>query len=152
MEKKEDKEKYLKKYLTEEYEEDCLKDKEKKAEVLNIEIEVEKGKIIKVKNKDYISREEYVQLQADYDLYKKIKEKGEGYCFANYKQLCLELGLKVKTGKSKEMQIQDFERFCSLKKVENKKSYTIESIRQNIRQKVDKKNSIYVNLIDLLIT
>ena len=129
----------------------ALTSREKAAEILNIEIEVENGKIIKVKSKDYISREEYIQLQSDYDLFKKIQEKGEGYSFANYKQLCLELGLKNKTGKSKEMQIQDFERFCILKKIPNKKSYTIEKIRKNIKQKIDKKNGIYVNLIEALL-
>lgn len=148
------KEDYLKKYLEENNSQNKEEEESKeraKSEILNIEIEVENGKIVKVKSKDYISREEYEQLQLDYNLFKKIKEKGEGYSFPNYKTLCTELGLKVKTGKSKEMQLQDLQRFGTIEKIKGTNALTIKNIRKNIKQKIDKKNGIYVNLIEALL-
>lgn len=114
-------------------------------------IETEDGTITRVKDKDYISPEEYKQLKVDYELYQKIKEKGRGYIFEDYKTLCKELDLKVKTGKSRQMQLEDLERFCCLKKVQGKKNIKITMIRKNVKQKVNKREGLYVNLIEALL-
>ena len=114
-------------------------------------IETEDGTITRVKDKDYISPEEYKQFKADYELYQKIKEKGRGYVFANYKSLCEELGLENKTGGAKNNQLEDLERFCCLKQEQGKKSIKITMIRKNVKQKVNKREGLYVNLIEALL-
>ena len=120
-------------------------------QILNAKIEDSDGKIIKIKEKGMINPKEYEQYQKDYKLYQKIKKKGVGYAFDNYKQMCKELGLPYKTGEAKQIQMEDLKRFCVLDKPQGKKSFTIEKINANIKEKIDKRNKIYISLIEMLL-
>lgn len=72
-----------------------------------------------------------------------------GDTFPNYKQLCVVLEEPVKTGKSKQIQLEDFQRYFTYYKVGNK--YIIESIFEAPLIKFNSKG-IYNNIMQLIIT
>ena len=49
----------------------------------------------------------------------------QGMVFKNYKELCFMLGLDVKNGKSKTIQMREIERYMDLLKTENGNSYIV---------------------------
>lgn len=60
-----------------------------------------------------------------------------GQVFKNYKELCSVLGLKTTTGKSKQLQIKEIDRFMELKRDGQK--YIISKIYETPKEKVDKR-------------
>lgn len=75
----------------------------------------------------------------------KIENLKVGATFKNYKELCNFLGIKIKTGKSKQLQHKDFERFFTYEKQGQK--YTINQIFNESKDKVDKRggnNKVFV--------
>lgn len=77
-----------------------------------------------------------------------------GKSFKNYKALCAELGLEIKTStNSKNAQIKELNRYCKISKQGH--SFVIDEIYSNPLEKIDNRklnNSIYGDLIQLLIT
>jgi len=83
----------------------------------------------------------------------KIEKLYAGQTFKNYKELCNEMGWEVKNGKNpKEAQFKELSRYCIFHKMGHK--FHIEEVYDTPLPKVDNrgKNSIYGNLIQLLIT
>lgn len=81
-----------------------------------------------------------------------INNISEGQIFKNYKVLCEGLNEPVKTGKAKQLQLKDWERYFEYGKSGN--SFIIHKIYDSPSEKVDNrgKKSIYGNAIQLLIT
>jgi hypothetical protein len=81
-----------------------------------------------------------------------INNISEGQIFKNYKVLCTELGEPIKTGKAKQLQLSDWERYFEYSKSGN--SFIINKIHDDPIEKVDGrgKKSIYSNAVQLLIT
>lgn len=86
-----------------------------------------------------------------------INSISEGQIFKNYKALCAELSEPIKTGKAKQLQISDWERYFEYSKSGN--SFIINKIYDEPTEKVDNRGksegsrrSIYGNAIQLLIT
>ena len=69
--------------------------------------------------------------------------------FKNYKELCAALEEPVKAGKSKQLQLEDFNRYFTYTKQGNK--YTIEYIYDTPLIKFNSKG-IYNNIMQLIIT
>lgn len=67
----------------------------------------------------------------------KIENLKQGLIVKNYKELCNILGVDVKSGKSKRLQMQDFERYFEYHKDGNK--IIIDSIKSEVGAKMDKK-------------
>ncbi|WP_194190363.1 hypothetical protein [Clostridium chrysemydis] len=67
----------------------------------------------------------------------QIENLKEGQVIKNYKELCNILGKETKVGKSKQLQIKDFDRYFKYKKEGNK--FIIEEIYQIAKEKVDKR-------------
>lgn len=65
----------------------------------------------------------------------KIENLKEGQVLKNYKELCEVLGIEPKTGKSKQLQFKDLERYCKYHKEGNK--IIIDQIYQEVKNKVD---------------
>jgi hypothetical protein len=87
----------------------------------------------------------------------KIDNISQGQIFKNYKELCLELGELVKTGKAKQLQIADWERYFEYHKSGH--NFIINTIFETPKEKVDgrgksegSRRSIYSNAAQLLIT
>jgi hypothetical protein len=84
----------------------------------------------------------------------KVEKLYEGQTFKNYKELCLELGMEIKSStNSKNAQYKELSRFCKFNKVGHK--ITVDEIYDTPLPKLDgrsENNSIYGNLIQLLIT
>lgn len=59
--------------------------------------------------------------------------------YKNYKELCTELGWKVKTGKSKQVQMKDLDRVCKWHKEGN--CIIIDEIFEKIKDKTDKRHN-----------
>jgi hypothetical protein len=79
-----------------------------------------------------------------------INNISEGQIFKNYKELCLELGVEIKTStNSKNALYKELTRYCKYNKVGHK--IVIEEIYNRPLPKIDN-NSIYGNLIQLLIS
>lgn len=80
-----------------------------------------------------------------------------GLIIKNYKELCSLLGVQVKVGKSKILQMQELERHCRFHKIKN--SYVIDEVYKVANSKVDKRkdpkkqsnNSLYSKDIQALI-
>lgn len=81
-----------------------------------------------------------------------ITNISEGQIFKNYKVLCEELGEPVRNGKSKKLQLEDWNRYFEFSKSGN--SFIITKIHETPIDKIDGrgKKSIYSNAIQLLIT
>lgn len=86
-----------------------------------------------------------------------INNISEGQIFKNYKALCEELGELVKTGKAKQLQLSDWERFFDYHKSGH--NFIISKIYETPKEKVDgrgksegSRRSIYGNATQLLIT
>lgn len=82
----------------------------------------------------------------------KIENISKGQIFKSYKELCLELEMEIKTStNSKKAQLKDLECYCKFKKSGHK--FIIEEIYDTPKEKIDNRgsNSIYGNLIQLLI-
>ena len=67
----------------------------------------------------------------------KIENLKNGQIVKNYKELCLILDIEPKTGKSKQLQIQELERYCKYHKEGNK--FVIDEIFQEVQNKMDKR-------------
>jgi len=83
----------------------------------------------------------------------KVEVLKPGVTFKNYKVLCNELGWEVKNGKDvKEAQFKELARYCKYNKMGHK--FYIEEVYATPLPKIDNrgKNSIYGNLVQLLIT
>jgi hypothetical protein len=76
----------------------------------------------------------------------------EGQIFKNYKAFCAEINEPIKTGKSKQLQMQDWGRYFEYSRSGN--SFIINKIYEIPTEKTDNrgKKSIYSNAIQLLIT
>jgi hypothetical protein len=86
-----------------------------------------------------------------------ISNISEGQIFKNYKALCAEINEPIKTGKAKQLQLQDWERYFEYSKSGN--SFIINKIYEIPKEKVDgrgksegSRRSIYGNATQLLIT
>lgn len=87
----------------------------------------------------------------------KIENLKQGMIIKNYKELCLLLGVTVRDGKSKRLQLQDFERYFKFHKIKNK--FVIDEVFDVINEKIDKRkdtqkisnNSLYSKDIQALI-
>jgi hypothetical protein len=81
-----------------------------------------------------------------------INNISEGQIFKNYKALCAELNEPIKTGKAKQLQLKDWERYFVYSKSGN--SFIVNKIFETPIEKEDNrgKKSIYGNAIQLLIT
>jgi hypothetical protein len=81
-----------------------------------------------------------------------INNISEGQILKNYKALCAELNEPIKTGKAKQLQLKDWERYFEYSKSGN--SFIINKIHEIPIEKEDHrgKKSIYGNAIQLLIT
>ena len=87
----------------------------------------------------------------------KIENLVSGMIIKNYKELCSLLDVPVKVGKSKILQMQDFERYFRYHKVKN--SFVIDEVYEMASSKVDKRkdpkkqsnNSLYSKDIQALI-
>lgn len=81
-----------------------------------------------------------------------IHNISEGQIFKNYKLVCEALGEPVKTGKAKQLQLSDWERYFEHSKSGN--SFIINKILETPKDKIDGrgKKSIYGNAVQLLIT
>jgi hypothetical protein len=83
----------------------------------------------------------------------KVEKLYEGQTFKNYKELCLELGMEIKkSADTKNAQFKELARFCKLNKIGHK--IFIEEVYTTPLPKTENrgKDSIYGNLIQLLIT
>ncbi|WP_299831153.1 hypothetical protein [uncultured Metabacillus sp.] len=83
----------------------------------------------------------------------KIEKLKSGQTFKNYKELCVELGMEIKKSKnSREAQLKEISRYCKYSKMGHK--FFIEEVYKTPLPKIENrgKNSIYGNLIQLLIT
>lgn len=69
----------------------------------------------------------------------KVENLRKGLIIKNYKELCSLLNVQVKTGKSKQLQMQDFERYFTYHKDGNK--IIVDSIKMEVSEKVDKRNN-----------
>lgn len=70
--------------------------------------------------------------------------------YPNYKALCLALGVPVKTGEAKQIQVKDFERYFNYQRQGNK--YIITEIFSTPKEKESKKiKAIYSDLLSILI-
>lgn len=65
----------------------------------------------------------------------KIENLTTGQVLKNYKELCEVLGIEPKTGKSKQLQLKDLERYCKYHKEGNK--FVIDEILSKELEKVD---------------
>ncbi|MBS5955172.1 MAG: hypothetical protein KIB53_15295, partial [Paraclostridium bifermentans] len=78
--------------------------------------------------------------------FENLKEK---IVIKNYKELCSLLEIKVTSGKSKKIQLEDLERFCEYHKEGNK--FVIDEIFETPLPKVDGRingnNNVYVEEI-----
>lgn len=79
----------------------------------------------------------------------KLKNISEGQVIKNYKTLCAELEVNPKTGKSKQLQLEDYKRYFEYSKRGH--SFIIEKIHDKPIQKEDHKNNIFGHLMQLLI-
>ncbi|RBW69465.1 hypothetical protein [Bacillus taeanensis] len=80
----------------------------------------------------------------------EIDKLKEGQVFKNYKELCKELGVEIKNGKSKKYQLVELSRYCNYRKDGHK--FNIEEVYKNPLPKVEnKRNAKYKNLIELLV-
>jgi hypothetical protein len=86
-----------------------------------------------------------------------INNISEGQIFKNYKTLCEELYQPIKTGKSKNLQLEDWNRYFEYSRSGN--SYIINKIYETPKEKIDgrgksdgSRRSIYGNAAQLLIT
>lgn len=86
----------------------------------------------------------------------KIENITSGQVFKNYKELCLELEMEIKTStNSKKAQIKELERHCKLNKIGHK--FYIEEVYDAPKMKVENRgknesNNVYGQLVQLLIT
>ena len=67
----------------------------------------------------------------------------------NYKELCNILNEKVKGGKSKQLQLKDFERYFKYHKEGNK--FIIDQIYNKPKKKINNRNIEYIKIIEILI-
>jgi len=74
-----------------------------------------------------------------------------GKTFKNYKELCKELEMPVKTSNSKKAQLKELQRYCKL--IKSGHSFTVVEVYNTPLKKLDNrgKNSIYNDLIQTLI-
>lgn len=87
----------------------------------------------------------------------KIENLKAGMIIKNYKELCFLLDVTIRDGKSKRLQLQDFERYFKFHKIKNK--IVIDEVFDVINEKVDKRkdtqkisnNSLYSKDIQALI-
>ena len=63
----------------------------------------------------------------------------EGLIIKNYKELCGLLNEQIKTGKSKQLQLKDWERYFNYEKEGNK--YIINKIFDEVKEKIDMRKS-----------
>ena len=78
------------------------------------------------------------ELQEDVEFHKKCHNLlSEGQVFKNYKALCLYLGEEIKDGKSKNIQLKNWERFFTWER--NKNEYIIKEIKETPQSRVDKR-------------
>ena len=71
----------------------------------------------------------------------KIENLKEGQVLKNYRELCEILEIKHYTGgKSKQLQLKDFQRFCEYHKDGN--NFIIDKILENPKEKIDKRGKI----------
>ncbi|WP_182004669.1 hypothetical protein [Priestia aryabhattai] len=80
-----------------------------------------------------------------------IDNISNGQILKNYKSLCVELGVPVKTGKAKKLQMLDMERYFSFSR--NGHAFIIKEIFDNPIDKIDMrgKSSIYGDMIQFLV-
>lgn len=69
----------------------------------------------------------------------KLNNISEGQIFKNYKELCLALGEKVKTGNGKKSQLKEIERYIEYEKEGNK--FVIKEVYSKPKDKTDKRNT-----------
>jgi uncharacterized protein YdeI (BOF family) len=77
----------------------------------------------------------------------------KGQTFKNYKEMCTELGMEIKTStNSKNSQYKELERYCKYNKIGHKIS--IEEVYETPEDKIDNRGavSIYRDIVQLLIT
>lgn len=75
----------------------------------------------------------------------------EGLVVKNYKELCTLLDEPIKTGKSKQLQLDDWKRYFNYERKGN--SFTIIEIYNQPKQVISKKNGLeYINIIAILIS
>jgi hypothetical protein len=84
----------------------------------------------------------------------KIENLYVGQSFKNYKELCAELGMEIKSStNSRNAQFKELERYCKFNKIGHK--ITIEEIYESPIDKVDNRggnfNTIYGDIIQILI-
>ncbi|MHC9415443.1 hypothetical protein CYK93_00920 [Clostridium perfringens] len=84
----------------------------------------------------------------------KIENLEVGKPIKNYKELCGLLGIKITSGKSKKLQLEDLERYCVYHKEGNK--FVVDEIYENPLPKLDGRingnNNVYVEEIgDILV-
>ncbi|EIW6613677.1 hypothetical protein QTI99_06330 [Clostridium perfringens] len=84
----------------------------------------------------------------------RIENLEVGKVIKNYKELCGLLGIKVTSGKSKKLQLEDLERYCVYHKEGNK--FVVDEIYENPLPKLDGRingnNNVYVEEIgDILV-
>ncbi len=89
-------------------------------------------------------------MKGEIDL--KIKKLKQGEKFKNYKQLCEELGLPVKTGKSKILQMEKLEELYQFKR--EGQAYVVECVTQQVVPRKEKRggshNKKYANEIEII--
>lgn len=81
-----------------------------------------------------------------------IAKLKEGQVFRNYRVMCEELEMEIKTSNSKKAQIKELERFCSIQKVGH--SLTIIEVYEKPKETIDSrgKSTVYGELMQLLIS
>lgn len=81
----------------------------------------------------------------------RIENLEVGKVIKNYKELCGLLGIKVTSGKSKKLQLEDLERYCVYHKEGNK--FVVDEIYENPLPKLDGRingnNNVYVEEIGI---
>ena len=79
-----------------------------------------------------------------------IRKIKKGMILKSYRELCEVLNEKIKSGKSKRLQLEEMERFFSYKKEGNKFIVT-EVFSKPKKKKTNKKNSAYGELVQVLL-
>jgi hypothetical protein len=83
-----------------------------------------------------------------------VEKLSEGQIFKNYKTLCSELGEPIKTGKAKQLQLKDWERYFDYNK--SGYSFIITKIQETPTEKTDLRNNgnnktKYIDKVEFLI-
>lgn len=84
----------------------------------------------------------------------EINKLYKGQTFKNYKELCFELGMEIKSStNSRNAQLKELERYCCFNKIGHK--FTIEEVYETPKNKIDNRggnyNTIYGDVIQILI-